>query len=181
MASTRRRSIVPRLAFTLLLCVVPIQAEAKEATKQGRNATIVWLDEQGARHETRGGEIRYGYFTRAQLSVPRDGRNYRDDEHQREGLSFARTYHKFSKIRLIEFRYVKLEESAGTRLELRITPLRGKPFTESGNSLTGAEHPSSPFIAFRVDGVERRIELFPLATEKDRTGKPLIVSADFKL
>ena len=154
---------------------------AKEATKRGRNATIIWTDENGMRQETRGGEIRYGYFTRALLSVPKEGNNYRDDEHQSKGLSFASKYFKFSRISRIDFRYVKTVDPAGTRLEITITPLSGKPFTESGNTLSGAAHSSTPFITFLVDKVEQRIGLYPLATDKERTGRPMIVSADFKL
>ena len=166
------------LLFGIAFHTAPL---AKEATKRGRNATIIWMDENGMRQETRGGEIRYGYFTRALLSVPKEGKNYLDDEHQIEALSFANKHFKFSRISRIDFRYVKVVDPAGTRLEITITPLRGKPFTESGNTLSGAVHSSTPFIAFRVDKVERRIGLYPLATDKERTGRPVIVSADFKL
>ena len=169
------------LLFLLLGTVIQGIAEAKEATKWGRNATIIWLDENEQQHETRGGEIRYGYFTRALLTVPKDGRAYRDDEHQDKGLSFFQKYYKFSKLTRIDFHHEKINDSAPTRLVMTLTPPRGKPIVESGNTLAGSAHPKSPFIAFRVDGVERRIELLPLGSKEDRRGKPRIVSADFKL
>lgn len=169
------------ILLLLLGLALPALLVAKEATKLGRNATIVWLDEKGVRREVRGGEIRYGYFTRTLLSVPKDGKTFRDDEHQTNGLVFANSSLKFAKISRIEFRYEKLEDPEGTRLVLTVTPLHGKQFSESGNTLRGAAHPMSPFIAYRIDGAERRIELYPLGTEQDRGGRPVIVSADFKL
>lgn len=169
------------LLFLLLGTVMQGIPEAKEATKRGRNATIIWLDENGQQHETRGGEIRYGYFTRSLLTVPKDGRTYRDDEHLDKGLSFVQNYYKFSKFTRIDFHREKIEGSPATRLVITLKPLRGKPIVESGNTLAGSAHAKSPFIAFRVDGVERRIELLPLENEEDRGGKPQLVSADFKL
>ena len=167
--------------FLMLGAALPGLLMAKEATKRGRNATIVWVDEEGAQHETRGGEIRYGYFTRAHLSVPKDGRNYRDDEHQINALSFVDSYIKFSKLARLDFAYETIAENASPRLTIKITPLRGKPTTRPGNAITGSEHPASPFIAFQVDGVERRIELNPLGGDKNGAGRMRILSADFKI
>lgn len=168
--------------FTLVLvAIAQTLPSAKEATKQGRNATIVWIDENGQQHEERCGEIRYGYYTRALLTVPKDGVNFRDDEHQDKGLSFVNSYHKFTKIARIDFQYEKTDASPATRLVITITPLRGKPIVETGNTLTGSSHPKSPFIAFQIDGAEKRLDLMPLGSDEARRGKSRIVSADFKL
>ena len=62
-----------------------------------------------------------------------------------------------------------------------MTLANGKVRHGSGTALAGASHPTSPYIAFQVDGTPHRIDLSPLSSEAERAGKPRIVTMVFTL
>ena len=176
-----RRTAVLILPLILFPAATISSAQAAEATARGRNATVAWITEDGQKQEVAGKEIRYGYFTRTYLKIPKDGRNYRNEEHQEKALPFADGFIRFSMIDKVEFSRLTDPDSGGSRLALKVTMADGKTRTGRAGTLAGATQPESPYIQFEVDGVERRIELLPLSTEEQRRGKPQLVSLVFTL
>ncbi|HEY3176055.1 MAG TPA: hypothetical protein VGK94_09905 [Candidatus Polarisedimenticolia bacterium] len=181
-SETGPRPRVRWLALALLIASATASLTgAAEATARGRNATLTWIDENGQRQEVAGKEIRYGYFTRVYLKIPKDGKNYRDEERQDKGLPFAEDFLRFSIMDKIELKREIDPDSGASRLALKITLVGDRVRTGRATTLAGATHPSSPYIQFEVEGVKRRIELMPLAPEDQRRGKPQLVALDFTL
>ena len=174
--------LVPALAVALALFAPAGPALSKEATARGKKADITWLDEKGVKQQAAAREIVYGYYTRVYLNVPKNGKSYKDETHEHKGVSLAGDYLSFSTLDKIELAW-KQDDTAGgaTRLSVTVTKANGKVVEVAGSTLAGASHPSSPYIAFTVDGQPHKIELNPMADAGDRAGKPQLVSVVFTL
>jgi hypothetical protein len=179
--SDSRRSAALALALALALSgpasVSP--AGAGEAAARGRKAIIVWLDESGERKEADAREIRYGYYERVFLSVPKDGRTFKDEEQEDKGIPIADQYTKFTVIDRIDFERITNPETGAERLSLKLTSPKDRTQMVSGNDLAGSLHPKSPYIAFTSGGMQHRIDMDPRTSEADRRGKPQLVSISF--
>jgi len=154
-------------------------AAAGEAAARGRKAIIVWLDESGERKEADAREIRYVYYERIFLSVPKDGRTFRDEEREEKGLPIANQFTKFAQIDRIDFEWISNPESGAERLSLKLTHPKERKQEVSANDLAGSLHPTSPYIAFTSDATQHRIDLLPRSPEADRRGKARLVSITF--
>jgi hypothetical protein len=164
------------------LFLLPAQpAQAKEATARGRKANISWLEPDGTRKEVAARDIRYGYYERAYLSVPKKGRSYKDLERETKGIPLDNSYVKFSGCDTIKFTWDADPESGAPRLVVTVTKPNGKVRKGTGAGLTGALHPRSPYIGFTVGGVPQRIEINPVGPEEGRRGKPRLLLVRFTL
>ncbi|HET9481622.1 MAG TPA: hypothetical protein VFP98_07700 [Candidatus Polarisedimenticolia bacterium] len=173
------RTALVVLVAALSAGFAPDGPAAAEARARGRKADIVYVDEKGKQQTVLGRDIRYGYYTRALLSVPKDGKGYRDDERQLKSIPLAQEDVKFSATDTIHFAWEPGGESGAVRLRVTIRLAKGREVSGPGASLLGAGHPTSPYIAFTVDGKERRIDLHPIGPDEQRQGKPRIVSMTF--
>ncbi len=154
-------------------------AGAGEAAARGKKAIIVWLDESGERKEADAREIRYGYYQRVYLSVPKDGRTFKDEEREDKGIPIAGQYTKFTLIDRIDVEWRTNPETSAQRLNLKVTYPHARTQMMSGNDLAGALHPKSPYIAFTSGGMQHRIDLDPRSSEANRRGKLRLVSITF--
>lgn len=183
MCETRRPRALPWLAALIMTALLPVPGPraAGEATARGRNALVVWVDEQGETRSVRGREMRYVYHDRVLLRVPKDGRSHRDEQYEEKGIPFPGNWIAFKTIDRVDFLWENDPESGAPRLLVTVTRLNGDQHKGYASSLLGAAHPLSPSIAFMVDGKPQRIDLMPLASQEERRGKPRLVSIDFVL
>ncbi len=175
------RRIAGVLALVLVLLCTPEPDPAGEARGRGRKAIITWVDEDGEPREADARDLRYGYYDRSYLSVPKNGKTYKDTERTEKGLPIAGSFTHFARLDSIEFEWVTVPETGSERLNLKLTLPGGKARMVSGAELAGAGHPLSPFFEFTAEGVDHRIELHPLAPEDQRRGKPHLLSIAFYL
>lgn len=182
-ASASRRAAAAA-AVLIASTAIPLPAAAPwagEATGRGRKAEIVWIDADGERHEEVGRLIRYGYYRRVFLSVPREGRSYKDDERKVKGLPFSGDFLSFPRIDVVEFEYHPSGHEGEQGLVLNVRLLKGAPKRKEGTTLAGAQHPESPWISFTVDGEEHQVEVHPLASREEMEGRARILSMRFIL
>ncbi len=161
-------------AFLLALALAPAGpfGKAHEATARGRKADITWVEPDGSRVTVHAREIRYGYYRRVYLSVPRDGLNYRDEERHDKGIPLGNHLVRLSKIDRVVFEREEQPDAERPRLVITITKANGRTVTGEGKDLPGTDHPLSPWIQFTVDGIEKRIDLHPLATRETLLANP---------
>jgi len=152
---------------------------ANEAQGPGRTADITWVDGDGGEHTASANRIFYVWLDRAYLSVPKDGKNYRDSERKARAFPTLQKKMKFSQIDEARFRWRTNEETGASLLVIHLLLRNGKSTEITGNVLAGASHPESPYLRFMDGEVSRRIELHPLGAESARQGKPRLVSIKF--
>ncbi|HKY31999.1 MAG TPA: hypothetical protein VJV23_05635 [Candidatus Polarisedimenticolia bacterium] len=178
----RGAALLRAAAIGLVLAAPAAGTEAKEATNRGAKATITWMDETGERRQVaEARDIRYGYYIRAHLSVPKDGRTFRDDLKETKAIPFFKNAVKFSVTDRITFERVEDAATGRSRLTVTIRKANGRMVTGIGEELAGAQHPLSPFIAFRAGAEERAIDLDPITPEAKRRGKPRLLEIQFTL
>ncbi len=149
------------LTIALLAGILPGASRAARPARGKHDAgTIVWRDEQGRPRESVGGRVRFGWYERRRLSVPRDGRTYVDEDRQARGVPLASDFVGFTHVREVRFSWEPPPQGGLPRLVVRLEMVAGGARTVSGFELQGVQHPRSPYVAFvGEDGVERRIEV----------------------
>jgi len=166
----------PRAAAVVLLALAMAPSgagvTAGEATARGRKADITWVEPDGRRVTVHARHIRYGYYRRVYLSVPRDGKNFKDEERYDRGIPLGNRLSRFSKMDKAVFEREEAADNGRPRLVITITQPNGKVVTGTGDDLLGTDHPLSPWLEFTVDGVTKRIDLYPQATAETITANP---------
>jgi len=145
---------------------------AKEATSRGRKADITWVEPDGTRVTVHARKIRFGYYRRLYLSVPKDGKSFKDDQHEERGVPMNDRLVRLGRTDRIEFTREETDDPDRPRLRITVTLANGNVVSAEGKELAGAYHPLSPYVTFTVDGVEKRIDLNPVGTAEAIAAQP---------
>ena len=152
---------------------------AKEAMHRGDKAVVTWLDENGVKQTARVRGVTYGHYERRYLTVPKDGLGYKDTLVEQKGLPLAGGFVKFTSVDTIELSWETDAATGASQLRIEMVPPNGKRKTARGGELAGAAHPTSPYLAFLVDGAPMKFNLEPMSTAAERSGHPQILSIAF--
>lgn len=162
-------------ALLLLTAAALTHVFAGDATKRGRLMDITWREPDGTLTMVHGREIRYVYWRRSHFSKPKDGRTYKDSTLEEKGLPLKGNFMPFDQCDRFDFQWSTTEDEKPA-LRILFTKVRGEAVVGAGNEMAGADHPSSPYIAFDVGDQQQRIDVLPLATPSQREGKRTLVS-----
>ncbi|MFQ5700423.1 MAG: hypothetical protein ACE5HU_01085 [Acidobacteriota bacterium] len=169
------------LVIASILLAMPLAALtwAGEARSRGRKARITWIEHDGTLHEAAAREIRFCYFERVYLSVPKNGRTYKDKIHKNRGIPLKKHFVRFGITDTVTFEWSTDQRSGRAELTITTRSARGKITKGRARDLPGAFHPRSPFIGFTVEGLEHRLELLPAGVGKAPVNQPRIIGMKF--